>query len=519
MRVLARYGPVALGAVMLSLVWGAGRASNPGPIGFRLDDAWIHMVYGRGLLANGYLAYEDGIASTGCTSPAWATALAGAHALFDHGETSSRLVAAVILLGAALHLGTILAAASLARRLSRSAAVGAIAGGLVALATPLAAASLSGMEVALTSLLLVLGIRAAVSGAAMRAGILLAAAGLARPEAGATILVVAAAVAGLAAPGRRRSTLGAVLLPPVLAGAALVLYDLWASGAPLPATFYAKSSASFVDLPRRVGVALGGILSGVPPFGLAIGWIAAAGLSLPRRATSSDSLARLLPFAAGAAFLLANLAVLDPIDPAAFYHQRYVFPPVPLFLVAAALGAQAWRERLPRWRSAPLVALGAASLLQSAASVAPVSRHLHNDVRNINEVQRRIGEFLHATLPPSTRIAASDAGAIRYFSRLPTLDVIGMNTPAMREPTDEFLRSHPVAALAILPAWFRTPDAANLEEVFRATTSNYTVTSNPAMATQVVVRARAEAGPGPFRTRFAGFRSFTLDFATAGAFP
>jgi hypothetical protein len=97
---------------------------------------------------------------------------------------------------------------------------------------------------------------------------------------------------------------------------------------------------------------------------------------------------------------------------------------------------------------------------------------------------------------------------------LPTLDVIGMNTPGMRAPKDDYLRSHPVAALALLPAWFRTPDGAQLEEIFRASTSAYTVTSNPAMATQVVVRARPEAGPSTVRARFGGFRSFALDFVT-----
>ena len=513
MRVGMRYVPIALGAVMLALVWGAGRDANPGPIGFRLDDAWIHMVYGRGLLANGYLAYEDGVPSTGCTSPAWAALLAVLHALFDHGGTSTPLVAAVIVFGALLHLGCVLAAASLARRLSGSATVGAMAGCLVALATPLVAASLSGMEVALTSLLLLLGIRAVVRGAPGKAGLFLAGAGLARPESGAVVVVAACAAAALALPDRRRAALVRLLTPPVVAGIALVLYDLWASGAPLPATFYVKSSASAGDLPRRLGVALGRILSGVPPFGFAFGWVAIAGLALPtrRHRQRSDTLARLLPFAAASTFLLANLFVLDPIDPAAFYHQRYVFPEVPLFLVAAALGAAAWTSLWPRLRGLPGVALGAVALVQAATTALPESRHLHNDVRNINEVQRRIGEYLRATFPPGTRIAASDAGAVRYFSRLPTVDVIGMNTPGMRAPGDEYVRNHPVAALALLPAWFRTPDGAQLEEIFRASTSAYTVTSNPAMATQVVVRA---AGAATVRARFGGFRSFALDFVS-----
>jgi len=149
-----------------------------------------------------------------------------------------------------------------------------------------------------------------------------------------------------------------------------------------------------------------------------------------------------------------------------------------------------------------------------------VSRHYHNDVRNINEVQRAIGEHLAATIPAGRWIAASDAGAIRYFSQLPTIDVIGLNTPEMLRNDESFVREHPVHAIAFLPAWFRA-EGDVLGGVFRAHTDDYTVTSNPAMATQVVARARA-GGPddgATVRVRFTGFRSFELDFVRPSADP
>src|SRR5436309_3562297 len=101
--------PLALGVIAIVALWTAGRSANPGPLGFRLDDAWIHMVYGRSLLANGYLAYEDGTPSTGCTSPAWAVVLAALHALFGRTDAPNALITAVILVGAVLHLGGVCA--------------------------------------------------------------------------------------------------------------------------------------------------------------------------------------------------------------------------------------------------------------------------------------------------------------------------------------------------------------------------------------------------------------------------
>jgi hypothetical protein len=229
----------------------------------------------------------------------------------------------------------------------------------------------------------------------------------------------------------------------------------------------------------------------------------------------------LLPLAAGAAFLLANLTIVDPVDPVAFYHRRYVLPAVPLLLVALATAATRLGRRLPeRARAVPLAALAALALGQGALGVGATSRHLHNDVRNINEVQRRLGSELRVALPPGTRIAVSDAGAIRYVSDLPAVDVLGLNTPPMLEHDESFIATHPVAAIALLPAWFRTPDAGRLEPMLSATTDDYTVTGNPRMGTQVVLRPTAEAlarGGGRVRVRFVGYRSFALDFVPPAA--
>jgi hypothetical protein len=460
-----------LAVAILALVgfWFAGRAENPGPLGFRLDDAWLHRVYGRGLLESGFLAYNPALPSTGCTSPLWALCLAILHALFARPESVEGIVRAVVLTGSLLHLGTVAAGAALARRITGGASAATLtAGCLLALATPLGLAAFSGMEIVLTALLLLLAVHAFADRAWVRSGIFFGLAALARPES-AAVTVTCLALVPLLAPERGPRILLALLLPSLLAGGALAAHHLWASGSPLPATFHAKSSASLLELPGRLATSFSSMFPQIPPFRAGIGWIALCGL-LPGIARSAAPSTQ-LPFLAGVSFLLANLLLIDPVDPDAFYHLRYILPAVPLLLVALAIGAHGMGSgRRGRVRFLPAAALVVLALTQTLTGSGAQSRHFHNDVRNINEVQRRIGEWLADNIEPGSWIAASDAGAVRYFSNLPTIDVIGLNTAEMLAPHEGFISTHPVSAIAIMPAWFRAREGDLLETVFGAAT-------------------------------------------------
>jgi len=160
-----------------------------------------------------------------------------------------------------------------------------------------------------------------------------------------------------------------------------------------------------------------------------------------------------------------------------------------------------------------LIALSAAG---AASTALAESRHLHNDVRNINEVQRALGVWLAERLPPGTWIAATDAGAVRYFSNRPTLDVMGLNTPQMLAPDEAFIRAHPVAVLVWMPAWFRPDELGRLEVLHGASTRDYSVTSNPNMAHQTIsAAARGEDSRGALRVGFDGAHRFALDLLPA----
>jgi hypothetical protein len=369
-------------------------------------------------------------------------------------------------------------------------------------------------------LLLLGGVREAARGEWKHAGLWLAGAFLARPESAVVVLAVAIAA-------RRPKQVARVIVPSTAAGAVIALHHFAFTGSPLPATFWAKGDFSLSELPRRFVVAITKMFSSIPPWSMGLGWLALLGYAplfgakLPRRAA--------LPVVAGILYLIANLVLIDPVDPAAFYHLRYILPAVPLLLVGLAIGAQGLGEtRAGRMRFAPAAAmLALLAMFEAGQSAVPVSRHLHNDVRNINEVQRTIGLWMRENLEPRRWIAAGDAGAIRYVSLLPVIDVLGLNTPEMlREDREEFVRAHPVQAIALMPAWFEPEeDVRGIRVAFVAETESYTVTSNAQMGLQLVLEAAADSAvadpPGAptaagvtRRVRFRGYKNFEVELLT-----
>lgn len=469
----------------LALAWFAGQPDHATALGFRLDDAWIHMVYGREVARSGILAYNPGVPGTGATSPLWALCLALVHLVFGWASIDT-VVLAVYVLGGLLHVATAVAAAALAASLTGSRLAALFAGVLVGISPPLAAAAFSGMEVCLTAFLLLLALWLLTQDRFFWAGLAFALSSLARPET-AVVTVVALVVVALC---HREGWVGAVLrlgLMSAVLGGAWIGWNLWATGNPLPATFYAKeSTAPLALLPGRLATGFGDILGRVPPLLGGVGWLAAVGLVAWRR-----SPARALSFAplvAGLLLAVANLVLVRPTDPEAFYHVRYLLPAAPALVVGLTVGASLAGGWLgARWRAAPVLALLAVGVFGTVVSVGRESAHLHNDTRNINELQRTMGTWLGESLPADAWVASNDAGAVRYFSDRPTVDLMGLNTPRVITEGETWAREHPVAAIALMPAWLRPTDAAGLELARQFITPGYTVTSNEQMAAQVVL--------------------------------
>ncbi|RMH41482.1 MAG: hypothetical protein D6689_11090 [Deltaproteobacteria bacterium] len=195
-----------------------------------------------------------------------------------------------------------------------------------------------------------------------------------------------------------------------------------------------------------------------------------------------------LPLLTGIAYAVANLLIVSPVDPGAFYHVRYLLPSVPLLVVACVVGIVLLAASRPRWLARTLAGTFVAVGLAGAVILYPhESRRLHNDTRNINELQRTIGLWMAAHIPEDAWIATYDAGAVRYFSDRRTLDLVGLNTPDLRWKGAKWSKERPVVAVALMPAlsWPVRPGVTRVLASFW--TPRYTVTSNPRMGLQIVL--------------------------------
>lgn len=497
------------GAIGLVVMWFGGDHRR---LGFPLDDAWIHMVYGRSLAEEGLLAFNSGVPTTGSTSPLWAGFVALAHLLA--GGDVDRTIVIVDVIGAGLHLTALVLLARLVLALTGSRMAAAIAGGLGACSGPLAFAAFSGMEVPLTAALMLAAVLACVRCAWGWAGLWLALSALARPEAvivsvASFLFVVLVTQHG---PARDRlRALARLTWPSVVLGVLVVAHALWATGRTMPATFYMKQNASLGDLPDRFLIAFPGLLGDVPPLENVILWLPLAGLLIPGRLRPPHARAALLlPLLAALGFVLANTLLIRPVADV-FYHLRYLLPAVPLLTAAIVVGAHELGRvrpftRSPRLAYVPVLIVLGLGAIQGVATFGADSGRLHNDIRNIDEVQRALGTWIAAHTEPGTWIATGDAGAVRYFGERPTIDVMGLNTPEFYWTTG-WGEARPVAALVILPCWFQARPIPQVQVVATARTERYTVTTQPCMQVQAVLTCTGEA---TVPLAFTGVRSFTL---------
>jgi len=472
-------------ASALFFVLGRAPGTDAAWVGFPLDDAWIHMVYGRSLAALQGFAYNPGELETGSSSPLWAVALALASWAARLFGTSIVLPAKA--LGVLAASGASLGAAYLLRRLGFGLATQLAAGLAVAADPALALAQVSGMEVMLASALALWALAALAAERYLAASICAALAPLARPElALLTLLVLVVAEWRLRA--RKASPVPRVLLlaPTVVLVGGWVLFCWLVSGYPLPNTFYAKLASRQDYFTHNLALIFAQVLPASPWFARGAGAVlwGVGGVVLARRGLLAG-LAAAFPLVFWLGVASSNLLK----QPEPFYWQRYLLPVLPLVLATVAVGAchtlaWAWQVRRGAWakaRAVMAVLLVTGALFDLPRALAAKADLFAWNCQNIEELNVAMARWLRDHTGADETIAVTDAGAARYFAGRYIIDVLGLNDHRLlhgeRERMLELARVRTVASFPSGVAFLRSDPAWRL--VHRVATRHLTICDCP----------------------------------------
>ncbi len=373
---------------------------------YSIDDVFISFRYAAHLAGGHGLSWNiGGPPVEGFSNFLWVIVLAGARFLgFD-------IVNASELLGFCLGIANLWLFGILCRRLWPELRFWWLPVLIVALNPWWVMWTMSGLEIGLFCLFLLMSTLALTADRRQRIWLLsigVAGLSLTRPEgfALAVIPIFCGWFADRRQPLRTRlSTYGIPAVVLVIAILGLVLFRLSYFGYPLPNTVYAKASNHFLSLGRDaewVGFAI--------PFFLA--WFVAIKSARPK----------LYPwvFAAALASVVAQIAIVLPVNPVMYFMHRYqiaflpfVILPLPILLETAGQ----WR----RW-AGPV--LGALIVLWSLQGWPESSRETKAVAQMIDR-QQNVAAYL-LSLPDDPTVAMCDAGRIPYWTDLPTYDVYGL---------------------------------------------------------------------------------------------
>ena len=451
--------------------------------GLPLEDGYIYLTYakqfGRG---EPFTYFPGGGYSAGSTSVLWPMLLAPFWTLGARGHA---LVWVSFLLSTALLAVTCIQCHRIVRSIFGTLA-GVIAAVLVLAIAPFVWTSLSGMEVAFASALLMSAIHQLMAigeeGApGKKLGITLAALALSRPEA--TLIVGAVcSILALARARRRDWRAAAWWLAPLAAPLAWVTANKLFAGHWFPNTGVAKSHFYLPGFDwtywwhavtsQSVAMLRGLFWSPTSPFVwprlIALLWLVGA-VRIARWAWRNQRvlvgvLLVLSPFA-------LILAVIATSGAWTFHNYRYISPAFPLVMLTAACGlagfaprrGSAWQLRAAQaWRFATLLVVA----LFARAAVRPMQADIDLYAQTVVDLNRQvvtIGRYLHRELPDAY-VMFHDAGAVSYYGDTRVYDMLGLVTNHQAEVANngpgsrfEFLESLPPAArpthFAYYPGW------------------------------------------------------------------
>lgn len=431
--------------------------------GFPLDDAWIHQVYAQSFADRFRLEYNPGELETGQSSLLWGVLLAVVVPFGGFGRQEDVLPTRA--LGVLLWILLMLASVRATWRLGLPArmATALVVGVFVAFDPRLAFSAGSGMEVMLTALTLVLAVDAWMRRGWLACGVWCGLALLARPECGSVVALLVVGALIERREGRWDLTPRAaawIAIPAAVLASIWVGFCLTATGRPLPNTFYVKGAVlglgeALVATARLVAHAV----SSLPACELYTGYLflALGLLALWFRAGGRAAFA----WIGSPVIFLAGVAATRPLPELdAFYWQRYWLPAAPFLIVLVAAGFSplciAMRDLLrrpddsvssnegdleiddvppppppPPQMKLPEPVLAVLLLVLGLLPFATLSQRLRDsadefaaNVRDTDAMNVAAADWVRQHF--ITRVAAQDAGAIRYFDGR-VLDLIGLN--------------------------------------------------------------------------------------------
>lgn len=457
---IARRDPLAWAVAALAVLLGGvfvvvDLAYNQGNLVAPIDDAYIHLQYGRQLGSGHPFQYNTGDPiSTGASSLLYAFVLGAGYAI---GFKGSLFLPFAVLVGIAgfatsaaftYHLG----------RLFAGRAVGVWAGVLVAVSGPLLWGATSGMEVGLTALLLTGSVlaftRERPKGRFLYTPVVAALLALVRPEGmffaimlvGAMVWTVFAARRASMITTRALSGFGVWSLLPVAAGAGQYLFYKLATG-----TFTANGVRSkshlynepilyfgdFVDRTVANVRGLVGFFTGLDntdyafPGALLLFFVGLGYLVVTRVEW------RPLLVAVGLGFAVVVLSA-STLETALIHELRYFQPFLPLFLLFAVCGGYAATRLMPQERSrgTALHALLLVVLLFTLAALPTWAVRLGRESATIRDTDVSVGAWISGNLPQDAIVGVKDVGAIAYFGQRRVVDTIGLATNGFAGPSN-----------------------------------------------------------------------------------
>ncbi len=380
-----------------------------------IDDAFISFRYAENFANGNGIVYNAGEYVEGYTTFLWVFLLGVGHFLgFD-------IVLLSKVLGFSLAVGTFLLLAHTHRFIPEAPKrVSAVAVVLVGACGMLSVWAMAGMEVCLVAFTVLLTVflhfrsKAAPEkkGRAYAAGVACALAGMSRPECGLifAILFIDRLVEGVTKKNFAFFHFG---LGFSLVYGPFFLWRLMYYGYPFPNTFYAKVGGTAAQVERGYRY-LGNF------FRTALLILAPAIAAI---FAGKGGYRKFGPVGVLAPIAIVQTVYVLMVGGDGLPAYRFLAPFMPIICLLAALGLAAWVQ-CP-WRT----------LLVSVVIAAHSLVHLYYD----NQLNKRVvtgtvwssgtvvGEWLRENVPPDTLFATNTAGSIPYYSKLPTIDMLGLN--------------------------------------------------------------------------------------------